>query len=55
MLLGIGLGVGFVRFSSGQAAQPKQWITNRSEVQQAPDGPTVVWTVNGSFVTNIEV
>ena len=31
------------------------WITNGSEVQQAPDGPTVTWGVNGSVVANSEV
>ena len=37
-------------------AQPPQgWIIDGSEVQQAPSGPTVIWTVNGSNVSNTEV
>ncbi len=55
MRIGLGLGIGFARVSSGQASPPKQWITNGSEVQQTPDGPTVVWSVNGSNVSYTEV
>lgn len=31
------------------------WVIDGSEVQQAPEGPTVIWTVNGSAVSYIEV
>lgn len=34
---------------------PQQWIINGSRVDQAPEGPTVTWQVNGSTVSNTEV
>lgn len=46
----IGHGVSVVSSTPSQ-----QWIIDGSEVQQAPEGPTVIWAVNGSSVSNTEV
>lgn len=54
MRLGLGIGLGMFR-AAGIVAVPQQWIIDGSEVQQSPDGPSVIWSVNGSNVSYIEV
>lgn len=40
---------------NGTPPLPAVWITDGSIVEQAPDGPTVIWSINGSNVSYTEV
>ena len=57
MAFGFGFGFGFwLNMLKNQSVkQDIPWIIDGSEVQQAPEGPTVIWAVNGSSVSNTEV